>query len=85
MRGHECKCLQLILQSSPFPLFLFSRFVNFYIFKGLQHQHFLNVSFNVVTDRKTASVLFRRVNKILKGRNMETKCGTETEERPFRD
>jgi hypothetical protein len=26
-----------------------------------------------------ASVLFRRVNKILSGGNMETKCGTETE------
>ena len=26
-----------------------------------------------------ASVLFRRVNKILTGGNMETKCGTETE------
>ena len=26
-----------------------------------------------------ASVLFRRVNKILTGRNMETKCGAETE------
>ena len=26
-----------------------------------------------------ASVLFRRVNKILTGGNMETKCGAETE------
>jgi hypothetical protein len=26
-----------------------------------------------------ASVLFRRVNKILRGGNMETKCGAETE------
>lgn len=26
-----------------------------------------------------ASVLLRRVNKILTGRNMETKCGAETE------
>jgi hypothetical protein len=26
-----------------------------------------------------ASVLLRRGNKILKGRNMETKCGAETE------
>ena len=26
-----------------------------------------------------ASVLFRRVKKILTGGNMETKCGTETE------
>jgi hypothetical protein len=26
-----------------------------------------------------ASMLFRRVNKILTGGNMETKCGTETE------
>ena len=28
-----------------------------------------------------ASVLFRRVSKILKGGNMETKCGAETEEK----
>ena len=28
-----------------------------------------------------ASLLLRRVNKILTGRNMETKCGAETEEK----
>jgi hypothetical protein len=30
-----------------------------------------------------ASVLFRRGNKILKGGNMETNCGAETEEKPI--
>jgi hypothetical protein len=32
-----------------------------------------------------ASVLFRRVNKILSGGNMEAMCGAETEQRPSRD
>jgi hypothetical protein len=32
-----------------------------------------------------ASVLLRRVNKILSEGNMETKCGARLKERPFRD
>jgi hypothetical protein len=32
-----------------------------------------------------ASDLLRKQNKILTGGNMETKCGAETEEWPFRD